>query len=112
MYPGNSMGGVLLITTRTPEKFESSIKQSEAFQTFNFYNTSGTFRTDQTSATVGNRLGNVSYFLSANYQDSHSQPLAWITTAGIPAGTAGTIQQFSRTGTVANVLGAGGLLHT
>jgi iron complex outermembrane receptor protein len=112
MYPGNSIGGVLLITTRMPEKFEANFKQTEAFQTFDLYNTKGTYRTDQTSASVGNRWNDLSVFLSANYQNSHSQPLAFITTAGTPAATFGTIPQLSRTGTVANVLGAGGLLHT
>jgi iron complex outermembrane receptor protein len=112
MYPGNSIGGVLAITTKMPEKFEVNIKQSEAFQTFDFYNTKNTFRTDQTSASIGNRWNDLSVFVSANYQNSFSQPLAWITTAGTPVGTTGTIPQLSRTGTVANVLGAGGLLHT
>jgi iron complex outermembrane receptor protein len=112
MYPGNSIGGVLLITTRMPDKPEWTLKQTEAFQTFNFYNTKGTFRTDQTSASFGNRWNDLSVFVSANYQNSFSQPLAWVTTAGTPAGTIGTIPQLSRTGTTANVLGAGGLLHT
>jgi len=111
-YPGNSMGGVLNITTRMPDKFEASVKQSESFQPFSFYKTNDTYRTDQTSASVGNRFGNLSAFVSFNYQNSDSQPLAWVTTAGTPAGTTGTIAQPGRTGTVANVLGAGGLLHT
>lgn len=112
MYPGNSMGGVLLITTRMPEKFEANLKQTEAFQPFDLYNTKSTFHTDQTSASIGNRWNDLSVLLSANYQNSYSQPLAFITTAGTPAGTTGTIPQLSRTGTIANVLGAGGLLHT
>jgi iron complex outermembrane receptor protein len=112
MYPGNSMGGVLLITTRMPDKPEATLRQTEAFQTFDFYNTKNTYRTDQTSATFGNRWNDLSVFVSANYQNSYSQPLAWITTGGTPAGTTGTIPQFNRTGGVANVIGAGGLLHT
>jgi iron complex outermembrane receptor protein len=111
-YPGNSMGGVLQITTRMPDKPEATVKQSESFQTFNFYNTKDTYRTDQTSATAGNRWNNIAVFVSANYQNSYSQPLGWVTTAGTPAGTSGAIAQLSRTGTTANVLGAGGLLHT
>ena len=112
MYPGNSMGGVLQITTRMPTKAEATIKQSEAFQTFDFYNTKNTYRTDQTSATLGNRWNDLSVFVSANYQNSYSQPLAWVTTGGTPAGTTGTIPQLNRTFATANVLGAGGLLHT
>ena len=112
MYPGNSIGGVLQITTRTPDKFEFNFKQTEAFQTFDFYKTSDTYRTDQSSVSFGNRWNAFSVFVSANFQNSNSQPLNWITTAGTPAGTTGTIPQLSRTYTTANVIGAGGLLHT
>lgn len=112
MYPGNSIGGVLQITTRTPDKPEFNFSQTEAFQNFSFYKTNNTYRTDQTSASFGNRWGDLSVFIAANFQNSDSQPLNWITTAGTPAGTTGTIPQLSRTYTTANVIGAGGLLHT
>ena len=113
MYPGNSMGGVLQITTRMPDKFEATVKQSESLQTFGFYNTKGNYRTDQTSASIGNRWNDLSAFVSVNYQNSYSQPLGWATTANaLPAGTTGVIPQLSRTGGVANVMGATGLLHT
>ena len=112
MYPGNSIGGVLLITTRMPTKPEATIKQSEALQTFDLYNTKKTFATSQTSASFGNRWNALSALLSINYQDSMSQPLAFVTVTGVPAGTTGTIPALSRTGTVANVIGAGGLLRT
>ncbi len=113
-YPGNSIGGVLLFTTKMPDKPQATIKQSESFQTFDFYNTKDTYRTDQTSVTAGNRWNALSVFLSANYQNSYSQPLSWVTTAtALPAGTTGQINQPNRTGTAAaNVLGASGLLHT
>lgn len=113
MYPGNSMGGVLLFTTKMPDRPVATIKQSESFQTFDFYNTKDTYRTDQTSVTLGNRWNALSVFVGANYQNSYSQPLGWVTTASaLPAGTTGVIPQLSRTGTTANVLGASGLLHT
>ncbi|HEY0218685.1 MAG TPA: TonB-dependent receptor [Afipia sp.] len=112
-YPGNSEGGVLLITTRMPDKFEMTAKQTEAFQTFSQYNTKGTYRTDQTSVSIGDKQDRFSYFISGNFQNSYSQPLAWVTNGSIPAGTAGAIPQSGRIpGTVANVVGAGGLLHT
>ncbi len=111
-YPGNSLGGVLLITTRMPEKFEMTAKQTEAFQTFDRYNTKGTYRTDQTSVSVGDKKDNFSYFISGNFQNSFSQPLAWITSTTIPAGTSGAIPQLNKLGTPANVVGAGGLLRT
>jgi iron complex outermembrane recepter protein len=113
-YPGNSAGGVLLITTRMPEKFEITAKQTEALQTFDFYKTKNTYRTDQTSVSVGDKKDNFSYFLSGNFQNSYSQPLAWVTTpTAAPAGVTGLIPQSGRVpGSIANVAGAGGLLHT
>ena len=100
MYPGNSMGGVLKFTTRMPDKFESTLKQSESFQGFSLYNTNSTYRTDQTNASVGNRWGNLSALVTFNYQNSNSQPLGFATTASNTlAGVAsGLIQQPSRTG--------------
>jgi iron complex outermembrane receptor protein len=112
-YPGNSMGGVLLITTRMPEKFEATARQTEAFQSFDMYKTSNTYATSESAATVGGKQGRLSFFLSGNLLDSWSQPLQFITTtAANPAGTTGTILQTSKTGTPANVVGAGGLLHS
>jgi len=113
-YPGNSVGGVLLITTRMPEKLEITAKQTEAFQTFDFYKTKDTYRTDQTSVSIGDKKDNFSYFVSANFQNSYSQPLAWVTTgSNLPAGVTGAIPQSGRVpNTRADVIGAGGLLHT
>lgn len=114
-YPGNSMGGVLLFTTKMPDKPQFTFKQSESFQKFDFYKTKDTYRTDQSSLSFGNRFNDFSFFISANYQNSYSQPLAWVTSTtgtGIPAGTNGAIPALSRTGTTQTVLGAGGLLHT
>ena len=113
MYPGNSMGGVLLFTTKMPDKPQATAQQSESFQTFDVYNTKNTYQTDSTSASFGNRVNNFSFFVGANYQNSYSQPLVWVTTTGVPTGTTGTILQPNRTNTgPANVVGAGGLLHT
>ena len=111
-YPGNSLGGVLLITTRMPDKLEVTAKQTAAFQTFDRYNTKGTYRTDQTSVSVGDKKGDVSYLISGNFQNSFSQPLTWITNTTIPAGTTGAIPQLNKLGAPANVVGAGGLLRT
>ena len=113
MYPGNSIGGVLQITTRTPNKPEFTFKQTEAFQTFDFYKTTNTYRTDQSSASFGNRWGDLSVFLAANVQNSYSQPLNWITTGNaLPQTITGAIPQLNRIYQTANVIGAGGLLHT
>ena len=110
-YPGNSVGGVLLIQTKMPDKLEVQIKQTEGVQTFNQYSTSKAFRTDQTSASIGDKVENVSWSLSGSHLDSFSQPLIYVTNGAVPAGTSGAYVARNKTGAVADVVGAGGLLH-
>ena len=111
-YAGNSMGGVMQINTRMPEKTEVTIKQTEAVQTFDLYGTHRDLSTSQTSATAGGRSGELSWFVGANVQNSFSQPLSFITASKAPAGISGTIAADNKLGQTADVLGAGGLLHT
>ena len=111
-YAGNSMGAVMEITTRLPEKFEGSLQQTFAFQNFSQYGTNETFRTSQTAATVGSRAGKFFFWISANYQDSHSQPLGYVTNATFPIGTTGGYAANNKLGAPAQVVGASGLLHT
>ena len=113
-YPGNALGGVVLITTRQPEKLEATLKQTEAVQTYGFYKTKDTYLTHNTAATVGDRIGRFGWFLGVNHVDSHSQPLGFVTNGATanPPGTTGTIQALNKTGQQTNVVGASGLLHT
>ncbi|MEP7041597.1 MAG: TonB-dependent receptor [Dokdonella sp.] len=111
-YAGNSIGGVMQIDTRTPDKTEFTFEQTEALQSFDQYSTKGDYATSQTSATLGGRSGAFSWFVGANLQSSFSQPLSFITAATPPAGTSGTIIANNKLGQPADVLGAGGLLHT
>lgn len=118
-YSGNSMGAVMEIATRMPRKFEASVSQTLADQSYNQYGTNKNLMTSQTSALLGNRQGDFSYWFSVNHQDSHSHPIAWVTaTAGTtpstqPAGTmGGYANEKNKYGQYAGVWGAGGLLHT
>lgn len=111
-YPGNSIGGVMLLTTRMPDKLETTLEQTNAFQTFGYYDTHNTFTTSNTAGTIGSKVGAFSFFLAANREENFSQPLGFVTTGGFPANVYGTIGAQNRTGGVANVVGASGLLHT
>lgn len=111
-YAGNSMGAVVEITTRLPQKLEGSINQTQSLQTFSLYGTDKTFGTTQTNVDVGNRFGKFAFWASGNYQNSHSQPLTYVTAASFPNGTTGGYADRNKLGATANVLGATGLLHT
>lgn len=108
-YPGNSIGGVLLITTRMPDKLEATAKQTEAFQTFNLYKTARMYRTDQTSGSIGDRVGDFSWFIGGNFLNSFAQPIAYVTGTAQPLGY---IPALNKLGGVANVFGDSTLLHT
>jgi iron complex outermembrane receptor protein len=117
-YPGNSMGAVTLITTQMPDKPTATIKQTQAFQTFDMYGFKRTLPTSQTSAFIGNKIEYFSWVVSANFADSYSQPLTWVTatssqtTSLTSAGITGSYSAANKSGTTANVVGAAGLLHT
>jgi iron complex outermembrane recepter protein len=111
-YPGNSMGGVLLITTKMPDKPEVSVKQTISIQPWHQYDTKATYPSSETSATAGNRNGPFSWFVSANYLDAYEQPLTYTTASAPPAGTVGTIPALNKQGIVADVIGTGQLVHT
>jgi len=111
-YAGNSVGGVLRIETRDSDATAFTFAQTMAVQDFDGYRSSGAYPTSQSSATFSGRSGRFSWFVGGNVQNSFSQPLAYVTAPTIPADTSGAIEADNKLGQSANVLGAGGLLHT
>ncbi len=105
-YPGNSMGAVVEITTRMPTTFEATLSETTAFQDFSIYDTHFTSPLSQTGATLGDRIGKWSYWISAEDEFTHSQPLTFVTAGSVPAGTSGAIIAWNKLGQPADVLGA------
>ncbi|MCA0377236.1 MAG: TonB-dependent receptor [Gemmatimonadetes bacterium] len=111
-YAGNSMGAVMEISTRQPERREGALTQTQAWQAFSLYGTKATYPTTQTSARIADRIGKLTLSLSGNYQDSRSQPLTYVTAGTFPSGTTGGYAATNKLNAAANVLGATGLLST
>ena len=88
-YPGNSVGAVVVFTTRMPKAFEVHAKVGYSSQPFELYNTSATYRAWETSASVGNKAGAFSWLLNFDHADSHGQPLTFATRL-LSSGTRGT----------------------
>ena len=116
-YPGNSIGAVVNITTRMPDKLEASATVAGNLQSFDQYATRGDYLAYQLAGTLGDRMGPFAWFLSANHVDSKSQPLAYVTVAK-PASTStsgtpvtGAFDRLNRTGSPIFVIGAGGFEH-
>jgi iron complex outermembrane receptor protein len=111
-YPGNSIGGVLLITSKMPDRPFAVAKETVSVMPWNQYGTKDTYATSQTSAAAGNRDGKLSWLVTANYLDSFQQPLTYTTNGAIPANTTGTFPALNKTGQVADVVGTGALAHS
>ena len=80
-YPGNSIGAVVNITTRLPDKSEGSVSASTSVQSFEQYGTDGIFPAWQVGGTLGGRNGAFAWFAGASQVDSRSHPLAYVTVA-------------------------------
>lgn len=74
LYPGNSAGGVLNITTSMPEKFEAHAKFDMFTQNFKLYGTDESFSGHHESASVGSKYNDLSFLIALDHLDSHGQP--------------------------------------
>ena len=88
-YPGNSVGAVVDYSTRMPEKLEGTAKIAYVRQPFDLYSTHATYGGVQTSASLGSRSGDWSWFFNFNHTDSQGQPLTFATRT-VSTGTAGS----------------------
>jgi iron complex outermembrane receptor protein len=78
-YPGNSVGAIVDFQTRMPTQFEAHVKVGAFTQPFELYNTKATYSGWQSSASLGDRSGALSWWLNMNRLDSESQPLVFAT---------------------------------
>ncbi|MDO9270497.1 MAG: TonB-dependent receptor plug domain-containing protein, partial [Methylobacter sp.] len=60
-YAGNSIGGVIDITTRMPEKFEAGGDIKSTWQDYSFYGKKKTFDSQEYSFNVGDRYKDLSF---------------------------------------------------
>jgi len=116
-FPGNSIGAVVEISTRMPDQFEATLNAVGSLQYFEQYATEDEYGAGQLGATIGDRFGPFSFWLSAQQTESDSHPLAYVTAArpASPSGAgtplAGAFDTVNRTGAPVVVLGAGALEH-
>ncbi len=117
-YPGNSIGGVIDITTRLPEKFEAGGEIKSAWQDYNRFGSKRVFDSQIYSFNVGNRYKDLSFRFDVSHIDSNSHPQTLVnpivsaTTPGVGTPVTGAIANQNAQGVDALVLGAAGLNHT
>ena len=112
-YSGNSIGTVVNITTRLPDKLEARATALVNVQNFSLYGTKDTLPTTQFSGSVGDRFGPLALFASVTRTEAHSQPISFTTITGTtdPAGTSGGYPDLNKLAQAIRVLGGGGIEH-
>jgi iron complex outermembrane receptor protein len=118
-HAGNSIGGVIDITTKMPEKFEAGADVKSTWQDYSFYGKKKTFDSQEYSFNVGDRYKDLSFRFDVSHLDSHSQPIAFvnpITSSGTVSATGtrvtGAIANSNPYGVSALVLGESAINHT
>jgi iron complex outermembrane receptor protein len=81
LYPGNSLGATVLISTRMPKQFEANADVKAFTQHFSLYGVNRNFNGSEASASIGDRVGKFSYLLGVNHLENTSQPLQFATLA-------------------------------
>ena len=118
-YPGNSVGAVVDFVTRMPTQLQATAKIGIAQQPNDLYGVSNHYQAHQTSASVGSKEGDWSWFVNLNRTDSNGQPQTFATrlnSVGV-VGTSGTavsgaVPDANNTNQPWFVLGSGTQYHT
>lgn len=79
LYPGNSAGGVVVIKTRMPEKFEAHVKLDYFGENFKLYGSDKYYEGVHGAASIGSRVGDFSFWVSADHLDNHGHPMTFTT---------------------------------
>ncbi|MFZ6774380.1 TonB-dependent receptor [Undibacterium sp. SXout7W] len=92
LYPGNSAGGVVLLSTHTPDRFEAHAKLDVFGQRFKLYGTDQSYNGAHGSLSIGNKSNNWSWLVNVDHLDNNGHPQTFgaatkATVTGTPAFT-------------------------
>lgn len=79
LYPGNSIGATVAITTRMPTQFQADAKVQGYTQHFDLFGVNRSFNGTNSSATIGDKIGRFSYLIGVDHLENTSQPLQFAT---------------------------------
>lgn len=118
-YPGNSAGAVVDYVTRMPTQLEAHVGAGYSSQPNDLYRTHRSFNSWQSSASLGSKSGDWSWWINVHRTDSQGQPQTFTTVpvasgrpgmAGQPV--SGAVAGLNTTNTPWYILGSGTQYHT
>jgi iron complex outermembrane recepter protein len=95
LYPGNSVGGVVLMKTHMPTKFESHVKLDTFTENFKLYGTDDSYTGTHIAANLGNKINDFSFWVNADHLDNYSHPTDF--TAATPRKPTGPLSNANNT---------------
>jgi iron complex outermembrane receptor protein len=75
LYAGNSFGGVVNLNTRMPTRLEAHANVQGFAQNFELYGTDNTVNGNHESASIGNKINDLSFLFTVDRLESESQPM-------------------------------------
>jgi len=76
-YPGNSIGGVLTMTTRMPENFEVHYQGDGAFQNFRLYQANERNLSGHMNLLIGNKINDLRFWVGYDWLDARGQSASY-----------------------------------
>ncbi|MBY0573238.1 MAG: TonB-dependent receptor [Undibacterium sp.] len=112
IYPGNSIGSTIIVSTRKPKTFEASARFALQRENFDSYGQHEKLTNMQSSIQIGDKLPNgIWYRFMANHQDSTGHPMQYYSVnandAGVFAKPAGTKSTTAVTGVIYDIAPTG-----
>ncbi|HSI43723.1 MAG TPA: TonB-dependent receptor [Methylotenera sp.] len=114
LYAGNSFGGVVNLNTRMPTKFEAHASAQTFMQNFELYGTDKTSKGNHETASIGNKINDLSFLFTVDRLESDSQPMQFanaLRSSTAPGGApivTGAYQDKDQTGKNRVIFGATG----
>ena len=120
LHAGNSFGGVVNINTRMPEKYEAHASAQTFIQNFELYDTNKTLNGNHETASVGNKVNDLSFWFGVDRLENESQPMQFplsnrvTSTSGLAGGTVvtGAYQDKNNQNADCVIFGATGMEHS
>ena len=117
-YPGNSIGSVIVLSTRMPEKFEAHASSTLFDESFSQYKTSQHFTGSKNAAMLGSRADRLAWMIEAGHLDSLGHPATFAanpnkyTGASAATTVSGAVSDVDTTGAKRLIVGATGAEHS
>jgi iron complex outermembrane recepter protein len=107
LYPGNSAGGVVQMTTHMPEKFEAHAKLDYFGENFKLYGTDHYYDGWHGAGSIGSKYNDFSFWINADHLDNHGHPMTF-TAATLKSGAAATAGHFTQVSGASNDIDTSG----